>query len=143
MRLILSRTVCLYYTYGAPAHTSHIFFTHDVIIDVLCTMYAQRCPLASQAVIHIRVCHHPVILMSRTYAFSRRNKWVLAALSITFFVLAGTIIWVTSTKITRQSRIFSLSISVADFSMLLQRSLSSSRENALHALPFRINQFST
>ncbi|KAN0135334.1 hypothetical protein V8E53_006899 [Lactarius tabidus] len=39
------------------------------------------------------------ILMARTYAFSGKKKWVLAALSVTFFVLASIIVWVTSTKI--------------------------------------------
>ena len=143
MRVILSRSFCLYYTYGAPARSSHIFLTHDIIIDALCTMYALRCPLASQVVIHTPVRHHPVILMSRTYAFSRRKKWVLAALSVTFFALASIAIWVTSTKITCQSRVPSLSRSVADSSTPLQRSLSSSRKNALDASPFQICQVST
>ena len=143
MRVILSRSLCLCYTYGASARASHIFLTHDVIIDVVCTMYAQRCTLASQSVIHIRVCHHSVILMSRTYAFSRRKKWVLAALSVTFFVLASTVIWVTSTEITCQSRIPSLSRCVADSSTPLQCSLCSTSKNALGVSPFRINQIPT
>ncbi|KAI9452773.1 hypothetical protein BJY52DRAFT_895754 [Lactarius psammicola] len=40
------------------------------------------------------------ILILRTYAFSGRKKKILAILSITFFGLAGVIIWVMSNKLT-------------------------------------------
>ena len=55
MRVILSRSLCLYYTYGALAPASHPVFSHAFIIDAILTKYVG--PLALQAVIHTRVRH--------------------------------------------------------------------------------------
>ncbi|KAH9054022.1 hypothetical protein EDB83DRAFT_2552797 [Lactarius deliciosus] len=40
------------------------------------------------------------ILMLRTYAFSGRKIWILVALSVTYFGLAGVIVWVLSKEFT-------------------------------------------
>ena len=45
-----------------------------------------------------------VILMLRTYAFSGRERWVLAVLSITLFGLVGVIIWVLRRELACLSR---------------------------------------
>ena len=55
-----------------------------------------------------------VIIMLRTYAFSRKKKWVLAVLSITLLALVSATIWVISKELSRLSRRPSLSTRVPD-----------------------------
>jgi hypothetical protein len=56
LRVILSRSLCLYHTYGAPTHASRLTFSHTLIIDIVSTMWVQILTHAWQALIHF-VCH--------------------------------------------------------------------------------------
>jgi hypothetical protein len=85
---------CRYYPMAmAPFHFWGFLIDHEqrVCESYYHALYACTIPTILSA---------QFILMLRTYAFSGRKKSVLAVLSITFFTLAGVIIWVMSTQLT-------------------------------------------